>query len=62
MADFEFVAECSDDFNFCWKNDLVIIIVSPWIDAGGNYLSVYGIDRSFCEAVTTGLEKKGIIA
>ncbi|MGC4041825.1 MAG: hypothetical protein QM710_13850 [Flavobacterium sp.] len=62
LPDFEQINECCDSLNFCFKNDQVLILISPWSGSSGKFLSIYGIENSFCKQLIDLLEKKEIIA
>ncbi|MCB0476214.1 MAG: hypothetical protein KDC69_11090 [Flavobacteriaceae bacterium] len=61
LSDFEFISECSDNFNFCCKNDQVLILVSPWLEGKGKYLNIYGINNDSWKGIIKRLQSKEII-
>ena len=61
LSDFNFIPECSDNLNFCCKNDQVIILVSPWLEGKGRYINVYGINNDSWKGIIKRLQGKEII-
>ena len=61
LSDFDYIPECSDNLNFCCKNDQVIILISPWLEGKGKYLDVYSINNFSWKEIIKRLQKKELI-
>ncbi|MGB0870130.1 MAG: hypothetical protein ACPGSD_11095 [Flavobacteriales bacterium] len=61
LSGLEFITECSDLFNFCCKNDQIIIIISPWLEGEGQWMKIYGINDKSWKDLRNKLIKKGFV-
>lgn len=61
LAELTLISECSDSFNFCYKNDFVIVLISPWLDEEGHFINVYGINPNAWKEIVKRLQAKDII-